>query len=168
MGDISPVIVFGVGNTLMGDDGVGQIAVKRLAKNDRFHNSGVVFHHIEGDILEIADWLDRAPHFIFVDALHGEPIGEVLRHDPKPTLAAPSFHQSDIGTTMLQLEAIEAVVPFPEWEIWGVRIVPPTQPQDTLSPIITASLPRLVLQISRRMDEILNSSMSLKNPKEHI
>ena len=157
MADVSPVIVFGVGNTLMGDDGVGQIAVNRLAKNDYFQQSGVLFHHLEGDILEIADWLDRTRHLIFVDALHGEPIGEVLRHDPKPSPAAPSFHQSDIGTTLLQLETIGAAEPFPAWEIWGVRIVPPTRPHESLSPEITASLPRLVLRISHRIEKILNN-----------
>lgn len=146
--------IVGVGNTLAGDDGAGVEAVRRL-ETRWAGEPDVFFHTIEGDHFEIADRLDCAEKFIFVDAISGEKPGELVRMGETRRAFAPSFHQTDIAAVMQTLEALGAVAPFPGWEVWGVTILPPTELGEGLSPEVTEGVERLC----RKLDELIGETI---------
>lgn len=125
--------IIGVGNTLAGDDGVGVEVARRLAAIWG-NQSDVLFHNLQGDHFEIAELLDRAERFIFIDAVEGERPGELVFPEECRRAFAPSFHQTDIATVMRYLEAIGITDHFPSWEIWGITISPPSELDEGLSP----------------------------------
>jgi hydrogenase maturation protease len=134
--------IIGVGNTLAGDDGAGVEAVRRL--ETRWAGApDVFFHTIEGDHFEIADLLECADKFIFVDAVSGEQPGAVVRMGETRRAFAPSFHQTDIAAVMQTLEALGIVDPFPAWEVWGVTILPPPELGEGLSPEVAEGVEKL-------------------------
>jgi hypothetical protein len=84
---------------------------------------GVWLGILEGDLFSIADLLDRAQRFVFVDAVVREPPGQLVFEDPGvPLVAAASLHQTDIVAVMQRLQALEIVDPFPIWSLWGITI----------------------------------------------
>jgi len=146
--------IIGVGNTLAGDDGAGVEAVRRL--ETRWGGEpDVFFHTIEGDHFEIADLLDSADRFIFVDAVSGEQPGEVVRMGETRRAFAPSFHQTDIAAVMQTLEALKIVDPFPAWEVWGVTIIPPAELGEGLNPEVAEGVERLC----RKLDELIGETI---------
>lgn len=149
------IAVLGIGNPLAGDDGVGPAVVKALAERAG-PDPRVLLGVLEGDLLEVADWLPRAQHFLFVDAIAGEPPGEVVIGAPGVRAWAPSFHQTDLATTMETLQRMGVVEPFPTWELCGVSILPPRELGEGLSPPVAAAAEslrlRLQAEIARRLD----------------
>jgi hydrogenase maturation protease len=146
--------IVGVGNTLAGDDGAGVEAVRRL-KLRWGGEPDVFFHTLEGDHFEIADLLDCADKFIFVDAISGERPGELVRMGETRRAFAPSFHQTDIAAVMQTLEALWTVDPFPAWEVWGVTILPPAELGEGLSPEVAEGVERLC----RKLDELIGEAI---------
>jgi len=140
--------IVGVGNTLAGDDGAGIVAVRRLGTM-LDGEPGVFLYALEGDHFEIADLLDRAERFIFVDAVAGERPGIRVLHDQAPRAFAPSFHQTDIASVMRGLESLGIVEPFPSWEIWGVTILPPAELGEGLSPEVDTAVDELCADLCR-------------------
>jgi hydrogenase maturation protease len=140
--------IVGVGNTLAGDDGAGIEAVRRLGPMLQ-GRPGILLYAIEGDHFEIADLLDRAERFIFVDAVAGERPGERVRLTRNPRAFAPSFHQTDIASVMRGLEALRIADPFPSWEIWGITILPPEELGEGLSPEVDRAVDRLCADLWR-------------------
>lgn len=148
-----PLAIVGIGNTFAGDDGAGVEVVRRLEK---IRNTGasVFLHVLEGDHFEIADFLDRAERFIFVDAVEGERPGELVTLDGCLRACAPSFHQTDISAVMRCLEEIGIVDSFPRWEIWGITILPPSEIGEGLSPEVDTAVGLLC---DRLREEIVKS-----------
>lgn len=149
--------IVGVGNTLAGDDGVGVEVVRRLAPVWEAEPR-VLLHCIEGDHFEIADLLERAERFIFVDAVEGERPGELLSMGNARRAFAPSFHQTDMAAVMHSLEAIGIVDSFPAWEIWGVTILPPNQLGEGLSAEVEVAVDRLCQRLGRVVTEALRKT----------
>lgn len=146
--------ILGVGNTLAGDDGAGIEAVRRLSSMLE-GRPGILLHTIEGDLFEIADLLDRAGRFVFIDAVAGERPGMRVLFADTPRAFAPSFHQTDIATVMRGLEALRIVDPFPSWEIWGVTILPPEELGEGLSPEVDRAVDRLCADLCRMVADTL-------------
>jgi hydrogenase maturation protease len=75
-GEIAEIGLIGIGNTLMGDDGAGIIAVEKV----RLRNPDpkkVFIYALQRDLFEMADLLDRSRRFIFVDVYLGSPAGTI-------------------------------------------------------------------------------------------
>jgi Ni,Fe-hydrogenase maturation factor len=90
---------------------------------------------LTGDLFSVADILDRAERFVFVDAVVREPPGEPVI-DEAPDLSAapsPSLHQTGIAEVLGRLEALRLIDPFPRWSLWGVTIRLPTELREGLS-----------------------------------
>jgi len=134
--------IVGIGNDLAGDDGVGVEVIRRL-ETKQAAGQGVFLHTLVGDHFEIADLLDQAERFIFVDAIEGERPGELVFMENTRRAFAPSFHQTDVATVMHMLEAIGIIDPFPAWEIWGVTIRPPSVLGEGLSPVVDQAVDKL-------------------------
>jgi hydrogenase maturation protease len=135
--------VVGVGNPLAGDDGVGVRVVERLRAVAPV-GPDVFWGTLEGDLLAVADWLPCASHFIFVDAVAGGVPGTIVFGPNEGRAWAPSFHQTDLASTLRVLEAMRAADPFPTWEIWGITITPPEELGEGLSPAVAAAADQLV------------------------
>jgi hydrogenase maturation protease len=134
--------IIGIGNSLAGDDGVGPEVVRLLGERLGASET-VLLHTLTGDLLEIADWLERAERFIFVDAVAGAEPGQIVIGQPAERAYAPSFHQADIATVMRSLAAMGVADPFPAWEVWGITIRPPTELCEGLSPAVAAAASEL-------------------------
>jgi hydrogenase maturation protease len=142
--------IVGVGNTLAGDDGAGIEVIRRLKEMPGIE-SGVFLHTLEGDHFEIADYLDQADRFIFVDAVEGERPGELVSPDGACRAFAPSFHQSDITAVMHCLQALGSCSTFPSWELWGISILPPTELGEGLSLEVEKAVERMVERLCREI-----------------
>lgn len=150
---VARLAVVGIGNTLAGDDGAGIRAVEMLG--DRLGDAeGILLLTLEGDLLSIADMLDSADSFIFLDAVAGTPPGRIVRSSSACRAFAPSFHQTDIGTLMARLSTLGLREPFPRWEIRGVTIDPPVILGEGLSAEVETAVARLVDDLAA---EILGS-----------
>jgi hydrogenase maturation protease len=148
------IAVVGVGNTLAGDDGAGVEAVRRLREMWE-GTPGLLFHIIEGDHFEIADLLDHAERFIFIDAFAGDRPGILVRRGKNGRAFAPSFHQTDISAVMHALEAFGVATPFPRWEIWGVTISPPAELGEGLSSEVEVGVKGLCEELSGLLEETI-------------
>lgn len=149
------VAVVGIGNPLAGDDGVGPEVVNALAAS-MAPDPRVLLGVLEGDLLEVADWLPRAAHIVFVDAVAGSPPGEIVIGTPSARAWAPSFHQSDLATTLETLRRMSIAEPFPTWELWGVTILPPRELGAGLSPPVAAAAAKLRLRLLAEVARILD------------
>lgn len=143
--------IVGVGNTLAGDDGAGVEVVRRL-KHLWAGEPDIFFHTLESDPFEIADLLERAGKFIFVDAFAATHPGELVRMGKNCSTLAPSLHQADIATVMHSLAALGTVEPFPSWELWGITILPPSELGEGLTPEVEASVEILCGKLCRLIE----------------
>jgi hydrogenase maturation protease len=117
---------------------------------------GVRLETLSGDLYAVADLLDRAERFIFVDAVVGEPPGEIVidkRRAPSAALPA-SLHQADIATVLRQLEALASARPFPTWALWGVTIRMPRE----LGQGLSEPVERAVVELTARLGALIRGS----------
>jgi hydrogenase maturation protease len=152
------VAVLGVGNELAGDDGVG-VAVVRALQARLELNPLILWGTLEADLLEVADWLPRAQRFIFVDAVVGNPPGQIVRGVRGERAWAPSFHQTDLATTIEILQRMDVADPFPAWEIWGVTILPPRELGIGLSPPVAAAARDMEERLAAELEALLAQSV---------
>ncbi|MEL7207673.1 MAG: hydrogenase maturation protease [Actinomycetota bacterium] len=144
-----PVRVIGVGNTMRHDDGVGIVAVGRLAEALAPGEAEVV--RCDGEatrLIEAWSGLDRA---VIVDGMRsGEPAGTVRRlevgKDPHPALApAASSHQAglaeavDLGRALARLPR--------ELVVYGIE-VEDVSPGEGLSPAVADQVPLVVERLA--------------------
>lgn len=146
----SRLAVVGVGNPLVGDDGVGVRVVERLRALAPA-SPKVFWGTLQGDLLAVADWLPCASHFVFVDAVAGGVPGEIVLGPGDGRAWAPSFHQTDLASTLRVLKAMGAADPFPTWEVWGITITPPEELVEGLSPAVAAAADQLVERLLARL-----------------
>lgn len=139
-------LVLGVGNILMGDEGVGVEVVRRLA---------------EGPIPEGVECLDggtgsfallepmcRASRIVLVDAAADASLpGTVRRLTPRFSRDYPrSLTAHDIGLKDL-LDAFHLLGEPPPVVLYAVTVRPPTEPAVGLSPAVSAAVPGLAERI---------------------
>lgn len=117
---------------MAGDDGVGVEVIRRL--RERWGDlPEIILYSLEGDHFQIEEFIGLAERFIFVDAIAGKNPGELVLGVKGHRAFSPSFHQSDISSVMCALETFGICDPFPQWEIWGITISPPTHLMEGLS-----------------------------------
>jgi hydrogenase maturation protease len=139
------VLILGLGNLLLGDEGVGIHAVRELEKRALPPQVDVVDGGTAG--LNLLDLMQGYERVIIVDAVDaGEEPGTILRFTPQEvcseTQGAPlSLHQTQV------LEVLELATylgqPLPRIVIYGIQ----AQAIDwstELSPVLQAELPKLL------------------------
>jgi hydrogenase maturation protease len=146
------ILVLGLGNLLMGDEGVGIHAVQELAKRSMPGNVDVVDAGTPGvDLLSLLEGYDRVLIIDAVDA--GEKPGAVLRLTAEQVAASSggfplSLHQTDI-LEVLRLAAFVGRL-LPPIVIYGI------QPDDLgwgtdLSLTVRSRLPRLLDAVEKEL-----------------
>jgi hydrogenase maturation protease len=149
------ILVLGVGNILLRDEGVGIRVIERIQERYEFpHNVSVLDGGVLG--LSLLGVISEADHLIVVDAIKkgGEP-GSLYRLEgdevPKRILAKNSLHQVDFLETLTSCQALDKV---PETVILGV------EPQDIenlsieLTPVVRERIDALVDMVLKELDRL--------------
>lgn len=141
-------LVLGIGNLLMGDEGVGVHAARLLEANPPAAGVTVVDGGTGG--FHLLEYLSSYDPVILVDAtIDGEPPGSVRVLEPRYASDFPrSLTAHDIGLRDL-IEAAVLTGPLPR--IWLVTVsIAEMQPMQTdLSAEVAASLPRVIETVER-------------------
>jgi len=150
------VNIVGVGSTVMGDDGVGPVAIERLRA--RGVPEGVRLHEAGLAVSDVLSTLDPAARLIVVDAVRaGGPAGTLYRFrlDPLAFGAADaagmrrSLHELSVGPA-LHLEALAGRL-FADVTVFGVEPAVVAW-ADKLSPAVARAVGRLVDAILDHID----------------
>ncbi|HUK56888.1 MAG TPA: HyaD/HybD family hydrogenase maturation endopeptidase [Nitrospiria bacterium] len=144
-GALPSIVVLGVGNTLMRDDGIGVWAVRALAEAYDLPDR---VRLIDGGVagLRCLPEFEGAGHLLIIDAVSGEkPPGTIYYLTPEDLSARPGpyFSAHEVGVAEL-LSVARFLGRLPLTRILGV------QPQEVrkvgldLTPALQTSLPRVV------------------------
>ncbi|MBI3596462.1 MAG: HyaD/HybD family hydrogenase maturation endopeptidase [Nitrospirae bacterium] len=139
------IVVLGVGNTLMQDDGIGVWAVRTLAET---YDLPARVRLIDGGVagLRCLSEFEGAEHLLIIDAVSGQqPPGTIYHLTPEELSArrGPFFSAHEVGVAEL-LSVARFLGRLPLTRILGV------QPQEVreigldLTPVLRAVLPRVV------------------------
>ena len=150
----SKIAVVGIGNTLVGDDGVGVLIAERLRQR-WMETEEVLVAILPGDLFTVSDFLGEAEEFLFVDAIAGDNPGEIQVLGSAQRAFAASLHQTDIGTVMGALKELEMADPFPAWQVWGITIETPERLGEGLSPEIAKAAAELEGRIVAHVEALL-------------
>ena len=151
---MNKILILGIGNLLMGDEGIGVHAVRYLVKN---------FQRSQVDLLDggtggfhLLEYFQKYPQIIMIDAtMDGQAPGTIRLLKPKfssdypPTLTA-----HDIGLKDL-LDALFLLKQQPEIWLFTVSIARLDRLSIELSPELEKALPVLAEKISIRLNSIL-------------
>ena len=149
------VLVLGLGNILLSDEGVGVRVVEALQARYRIPDGVDV---IDGGTsgMDMLDLMANRDHLIVVDAVNtGEPPTTVIRLAGEDV---PVFFQSKISPHQLGLSDVLAALRLLEWEPAGITligIVPAALDLGLeLSPAIAAKLDDLVAMVRAELDTL--------------
>ncbi len=154
----SNILILGIGNILMGDEGVGAFVAQYLLKdplpeNVRCLDGGTGGLHLLGD-------MQAADVVILVDAtVDGQPPGSwrilepKFSHDYPPTLTA-----HDIGLKDL-LDAMHLMGNAPRVILYAVSIEPLQGVGWGLSPQIEKVIPEICVSIRERVESLLQATV---------
>ncbi len=140
-------LVLGIGNTILGDDGIGVRIVRKAA--EQYGSSDVSFKETGAAGLNLLDIILGFDKLIVVDAILCKPedTGKVFRLGPqaiKTSSGAVSAHSCGLDTALqLATKLNEAQVPR-EVVIIAVGIQAVGLITETLSPAVEAALPEAV------------------------
>ncbi len=149
------ILVLGVGNILLSDEGVGIRVIERIQERYEFPDNVNV---LDGGVLGLSllGVISEADHLIVVDAVKngGEP-GALYRlkgdQVPKRILAKNSLHQVDFLETLASCQAFDRI---PETVILGV------EPEDIenlgieMTPVVQAKVDSLVEMVLKELDRL--------------
>lgn len=137
-----PVLILGIGNILMGDEGVGCRVVQHLQSQDL--PDGITCLDGGTGGFHLLDIMQQARHILLVDATaDGRPPGTVQKLQPKFSSDYPrTLTAHDIGLKDM-LDAFHLLGKTPQITLFAVSIQPPGEMAAELSPDISAQIPRI-------------------------
>jgi hydrogenase maturation protease len=146
---MSPTLVLGIGNVLMGDEGIGVHAVQALERDT--WPAGVTL--VDGGTggFHLLEYLHDFPAIVLIDAtMDGQPAGAVSVLRPKYASDFPRVLTAhDIGLRDL-IEATVLTRPMPDITLITVSIETIQSMVLTLSPAVEGSIP-LVRQLVKKL-----------------
>lgn len=141
----SPVVVLGLGNLLMGDDGVGVMALAALAGDPRVPGDAQL---LDGGTLGLSllPYVRSAPDLILIDAVRGDgPPGSLIRLEgeevPGAVLERLSVHQVGVADLVAGARLLGG---WPERIILCGVVPERIELAFELSPAVRAAIPALV------------------------
>lgn len=141
----SPVLILGIGNYLMGDEGLGVHVVNQL-KEEVPGLATIIDGGTAG--FQLMEYLESYPHVIMIDAtLDGKPAGTIQKIKPRFSKDFPSAMSThEIGLKDL-VEGLLLLGKMPDIHLF-IMSIEKVQPLSTLlSPEIEDSLPELKCQV---------------------
>jgi hydrogenase maturation protease len=155
MWNVRPIIVVGLGNPLMGDEGVGWHLVERLSHNTELAPSMETLQ-AGTDLLRQAGHLHGREHVVLVDAaLAGDSVGTLTLHDlpVREPCDESSVHQPSLTRAVCLLRRLEPALERTRFTLAAVA-VSPGGPGTSLSPPLQAAVPELERLLMRELSAI--------------
>ena len=151
------ILVMGVGNYLMGDEGIGVQTIQKMAKQDMPEYVDILDGGTGGFLL--LSCFESYPTVIFVDAtMDGKPVGTVSLIRPKFASDFPSaLSVHDVGLKDM-IEAVYLMEKVPDIHLFTVSIEEIKPMTLELSQEVKDAIPKLI-------DKILNLSEKLQLKK---
>lgn len=156
-------LVLGIGNVLMGDEGVGVHAVEYLQRESWPADVELVDGGTGG--FHLLDYLSAKEPLVMIDAtFDGKPVGTVTTLRPKYARDFPrALSAHDIGLRDL-VEAAQLTGALPDVHLITVSIGIIRPMEMVLSPMVEAALPAVALAVRAALAEqvpLLTPSMAL-------
>lgn len=150
----APILVLGIGNVLMGDEGVGVHVVRALEKMT-LPDPVVCMDGGTGGLMLLPD-MREAGKIILIDAsADGGPPGTVRRLSPKFSKDYPrTLTAHDIGLKDL-LDAFYLFGEEPDVTLYAVTVELPPDVSVTLTPTVEAVVPTVAGMVVKEIDELL-------------
>ncbi len=146
---VARLLIVGLGNPLMADDGAGQAVVRRMERNTL--PPGLRLLTIDGDALGLAElWRGEAAVWI-VDAIQG-PLApgtlHVIEHEDLLEIPAArqSSHHPDLGESLRWLLLTYSELAEVRFRLFGLA-VETVRPEPGLSPAVEEAVDRLAEKI---------------------
>jgi hydrogenase maturation protease len=149
------ILVLGIGNPLMGDDGVGIRVVERLASEEIPPNVVVKEAGLPG--WGLPSWFEGMSTVLLVDAVQmGQEPGSWRRFETDELQIVMenntlSLHQNDLACGLALSQAMDLLPK--NLLLYGIEPAN-TDPSDDLSPEVEASLPELIKNIILDLEKI--------------
>jgi hydrogenase maturation protease len=142
------MLVMGIGNYLMGDEGIGVHLAQRLEKDGCPPNVDVIDGGTGG--FSLMSYFDDYPIIIFIDAtMDGKPNGTVSLIKPKFAADFPkTLSVHDVGLKDM-VEAVYITGKVPKMYLFTISIDTITPMTMELSPEVAASIPVLIMEIEK-------------------
>jgi hydrogenase maturation protease len=149
------MLVLGIGNPLMGDDGVGNQVIELLAERALPPNVKIEDAGLPG--WGLPTWFEGWSNVILVDAVQMDRLpGSWRRFRPEELQVvlendALSLHQPDLACGLALAQALDLL---PEnLVLYGVEPAD-VNPGDALSPAVSSSLPDVIASILNELEKI--------------
>ena len=161
------LLILGIGNLLMGDEGVGVHLAQRLS--DQSFPQGV-------DVLDggtggfhLMDYFTSYPCVILIDAtLDGRPPGTIRLLTPRFSSEFPrSMSTHDIGLRDL-LEGLQVMGQMPKVYLFVVSIIELQEMHIGLSPEVEAVMPELAERVRGLAEELVSSEAGDFGQRERV
>ena len=149
------VTVLGLGNTLMGDDGVGVRVADALAGRDLGEDVAVVAGGVAG--MALVPLFVQSDAVVVVDAIATDDApGSVYRFSAEEARFAPLRSHTSHGFSLpAVLTAAQLQGARPRIVIYGVQIADITSGFDTLSPAVQAAVPDVADMVAEEVSGLL-------------
>ena len=149
------ITVLGLGNTLMGDDGVGVRVADALAERDLGSDVAVVPGGVAG--MALVPLFVESDAVVVVDAIATDDVpGSVYRFTAEEVRFAPLRSNTSHGFSLpAVLTAARLQGADPDVVIYGVQIEDITSGFDTLSPAVEAAVPDVADMIAEEVAKLL-------------
>ena len=149
---LAKTAIFGIGNILMGDDGVGPAVARYLEENFEFADS-ITVEDLGTPSLDLPSYLMDRDLVVFVDAVAADdkPPGTIVRYNREEIVAVPSGihispHEPSINDA---LQVLDFAGHAPK-DVVLIGVVPKTLDGGVqLSAEVAAAVPELVSQVLR-------------------
>jgi hydrogenase maturation protease len=155
---MASILVLGLGNELLADDGVGILAARALAAEVGEH-ADVVETSQHG--LALLDSFLGYRRAIIIDAIHTttHAPGTILELNPEdlPPVATPSPHYTGLPEMLLMAGQLQLDFPR-QIKIFALEIVDPHTVGGAITPPVQAALPALIQRVRHQLDAWTNDS----------
>jgi hydrogenase maturation protease len=154
MNSDNKILILGIGNVLMGDEGVGVHAIKELEKETFPPNVTLLDGGTGG--FHLLEYLQEYPRIIMIDAtMDGKPAGTISLIEPKFATDFPkSLSAHDIGLRDL-IESTAVLGELPKMYLITVTIDSIQSMQMELSPEIEKQIPAVVGKVKEVLETLL-------------
>jgi len=157
--DKNKILIHGIGNEILSDDGIGPKLVKRL-KND-FSDKGIDFETAFLGGLEVLEYIQGYQTVIFIDAIRTEDgipgtVYQLLPEDFNSTIHLSSIHDVSFLTALELGKKLELEMPRFIYII-AVEIVEDRIFNENFTPIIQAMYEKIYSEVKELTEKIISS-----------
>lgn len=154
--DKNKILIHGIGNEILSDDGIGPKLVKRL--KDDFSQEGIDFETAFIGGLEVLEYIQGYQTVIFIDAIRtkdGVPgtVYQLLPDDFNSTIHLSSVHDVSFLTALDLGEKLELVMPR-FVHIIAVEIVEDRIFDENFTPLIQARYEKIYSEVKEIIEKI--------------